>query len=167
MKRLLASTAAIHLPLVFMSDAVPTVTVMMDHGPVQINRDDYNEERHGAIFAGDHEYNADGTRRDANPITPSAPGFTRGDEKIAASDDGGKVELGNLGVRPGKKKGKDTFTVIDTNTGQPVAMEGIDAKGYASNADAWKAITDAQAAAQTRDEQNGDQPHGDAMTAGM
>lgn len=167
MKRLFCSVASIRLPLVFMSDIVPTVTIMTAGGPVQINRDNYNEADHGAVFAGDHEYNADGTRRDANPVTPSAPGYTRGDEKIAPSTNGGaKVEVANLGVKPGKKGRKDIYTVIDVNTGEAVEMDGID-EHYSSNADAWKAITDAQAAAQTRDEVTGDKTSGDAITTGM
>lgn len=167
---LLTSVAALRMiPGVFMSGEVPTVVVMRDHGPVHVNKDGYDEKVDGAIFKGDGKWNADGTLRAADPVTQSAPGFTRGDEKVAKNDDGGGlIHVGNLGVLPRKKNKKERFFVIDTtNPTADIAMDGIEADGYDTNEAAWKAITEAQMNAQTRDDLSGEQTNkmgGDTKT---
>jgi hypothetical protein len=170
---LLASAAMFNLPMVFMSDHVETVAILRagsdgQEFPVLINKADYDPKEHGEQFHGNSEYNADGTRRAANPVTPSAPAFTRGNEKTASNTDtGATVHVGNLGVITRGKGKKAKFHVIDQSNGHDVTMEGIDPDGYDDMATAWKAITDIQAKAQTNNEQHpqgGGEPNPDNAT---
>lgn len=140
-----ALLAAIRVPFAFMS-AVPTVVIMRDHGPVEINASDYDEDRDGEIFTGNEKWNADGTLRVTNRPAVATDEPNKPTDEPNAS---GASAIGSLGVVNRKKKGKDHFIVIDTGNGQDVIIDGIDPKGYPTNEAAWKAISDIQLAAQS------------------
>lgn len=149
MKYLLSSVVLLCVPAVF-DGACEVVTVMREHGPVQINKHEYNEERDGEIFKGDMKWNADGTLRAADPVAPSAPSALMTATNENATTVPATVHIGNLGVLPRGKGRKERFFIVDTtNPGHHVEMDGINSDGYETNEAAWKAITDIQMKAQT------------------
>ena len=116
----------------------PTVIVKNANGPVLMNRSDYNADEHGEIFASlEDALNGTPQQTPMTAIPPQGYASRSTPEEIAAA-------IGNA-TPPAPvqmavtKKGRK-FIVVDT-AGNVIERDGIDKDGYASDTEAWAAIT--------------------------
>lgn len=130
-----------------MNERCPTVTIMTGNGPVVINEADYDEEIH--TLAGDAD----------KPSEPEAPGAGQGTSVTGSDGASGDTGTGTDTTSPGAladhaaalvaagtvtdvklvaKMGRNFFVVNDK--GAKVEAEGINAKGYGTEKEAWDAI---------------------------
>lgn len=135
----------------------PTVIVKNANGPLIMNRSDYNADEHGEIFAS-LEDAMSGTPQQT-PMTaipplvvPAQPAaIDANGNPVNAGDTGQMVPPSNVTLRDDAaappapvqmavtKKGKK-FVVVDT-AGNAIERDGIEKDGYASDTEAWAAIT--------------------------
>lgn len=172
-KILLSSSALVNLVAVFATGDPETVVIKSDNGPVRINKSDYNEKEH-TLHEADRTHDADGVER-TNPdkVDPNNPpqaiqgankarqpktAKTDDDNAAAAKDQ--RIIDADLAVIDDDKR----FYVIDKkNNNQHVEIDGIDAKGYKTNKEAWEVLLrvrkEAEDRAKARDEASaGKQP---------
>ena len=154
-KFIFASLASSVAPVAFMSGEVVETVVA---GGVRVNKADYdaNPKAYGSLdkaaTAEDAALNVETTGGAASlpegattVPAPSAAVRILGEDKTVAPS---QPSPGQLVVFKGGTAKKPVYTVTDTQ-GEPVKeMEGIDPNGYATEADAWAAITNALAIAQ-------------------
>lgn len=152
----LLSTAA--FPVAFMSDTVETVLVKGGKdGPVRVNKSDYDADQsengekkmtlHNATQSQQKEAEID---KGGNPQNPQIAGNVQlpvnpdfpPQPAPAAPDFGPTPAAAPTAPSPNqrlvKKDGKK-FLAVD-GQGTPLDIDGIDPKGYASEAEAWNAI---------------------------
>jgi len=135
--------SSVSFALAYMNDQCETVIVDTDAGPVRINKSDYDANRDGFTLhretKTEKEANVTGTQKEVGTVTPVHPDVTI-PPAPAAPDLVNPVPPSNpspnqkLVMKDGKK-----FFVV-TADGSRVEAEGIDAKGYGNEQDAWNAI---------------------------
>lgn len=116
---------------------IETVTINRNGGPLRINAADYDAERDGPLMAeAGPEAVMSGTNQPGTSIgAVSGPTQPQDGASPATSP-----EAVSDGPKPAAvvKKGRKFF--VSDAQGNPVVSEGIDAAGYANEADAWSAI---------------------------
>lgn len=128
-----------------MNDRVPTVVIMTGNGPVLINESDYDEEVHtlasdakapkdaGADSQGEAQTGSDGDagQSDGGPAAGTPGALAAHAEAMIAAGTATDVKLV-------AKIGRNYFVVNDK--GAKIAADGINAKGYGTEKEAWDAI---------------------------
>lgn len=105
-----------------MNSKLPTVTIKTENGPVIINESDYDPDQHELM---------DGEEPVVEPEEPvKEPEKTKEPSELTPPVDAPKMLV--------SKEGRKHFVVGED--GKKIEAEGIDAKGYGSEADAWAAI---------------------------
>lgn len=162
MRAILLATVASVIGRAFMSDACETVLVTRkgNKGKVRVNKADYDADQadDGAkvmtLAKDEAEQSAPngvqaltGFPEGVTPTAaPSAPDFTGGGEVSPPVIDPSKDAVAPTAPSPNQRlvakegNGKSAkFFVVD-GTGTKLEMDGIDPAGYATDAEAWKAI---------------------------
>lgn len=140
----------------FMSETVETVTV----GGVRVNKSDYEADQQkpagerqwkGSLAKESEQSEAVGTAgvmdtSDGPPLAaPSAPNFGGEDDGVAPAPidplKGAVAPTTGTADQRLVLKRKDRYFVVDAK-GENVTDDGIEAKGYTTEAAAWKAIKD-------------------------
>ncbi len=99
-----------------MNSKLPTVTIKTENGPVIINESDYDPDQHELMDS------------EEPVVEPQKP--VKEPEKTKQPSEAPKMLV--------SKEGRKHFVVGED--GKKIEAEGIDAKGYGSEADAWAAI---------------------------
>lgn len=128
-----------------MGDVVETVTIVTEEGPVRINRSDYDPAVHTLV---DNTGASVSVASVSQVATPSASVSVATISEPSASVSAATISEPSVSQAATvnytvKKKGRGAaakFHVVDTD-GNEVVREGIEADGYATDTEAWAAIT--------------------------
>lgn len=133
-KMFLASSALVSV----FNSKCPTVTVKHENGkPVRINASDYDPDKHGKIIKDEVEAVA-GTDGGASVVP--APGVIVPPAPAAPEQENAAVPTS---VAPDEilvAKDKTKFYAVRPDGSKITDIDDLDAKGYASDSDAWNAI---------------------------
>lgn len=136
MKYLLSSSAVRPLIRAFISDQVETVVIKGEHGPVRINKADFNDKEHTLHKANKtHDENGVPRKQSSETIDGNSPTGQVVEQNDDERKERERIAAMNLGVvQEGMR-----FFIVDMNAdGKRVDdVKGIDKNGYESNKQAW------------------------------